>query len=252
MTLPEALSPDAISELLARLGYVVDRRNLVLALQSEPIPGVTPSPCRGTPWSIAPSALLDVVAAVLRRRAMRAASRSFQPVPPLARYHRAAGEIMLRDPDLAPLVPKQLRLSIEAAAQLRREAAEARRQAAAWAAGREQRMAEHREREDGRRLHEFGRLHLYFEARLRVTAARFPKLDKEAIESPAYTSFCVEWPFPNAIPPSWLPPPGTLDAAAELLRPWMLGTAKAPPELRHLLPSEIDWSQPWPWWRDDA
>jgi hypothetical protein len=252
MRQPETLSPDAVSDLLARLGHPIDRRNIVLALQAEPIPGVTPSPCRGTPWSISRSALLDTVAAVLRRRAMRSAARSFQPVPSLARFHRPAAELLMRDPDLARLVPRALRRSIEAAAQLRQEAAEARRKAAAWAAGAAQRAEDAREREDRRRLHEFAMLSLYFECRLRASAARFAKLDQATVESLAYAAFCVEWPFPNARPPSWLPPPGTLEAAAELLRPWLVGTAKAPPELRHLLPSEIDWSQPWPWWRDDA
>jgi hypothetical protein len=252
MKVSETLSPDGVADLLARLGHPVDRRNIVLALQAEPIAGVVPSPRRGTPWSIAPSALLDVVAAVLRRRAMRAASRSFQPVPPLARYHRPAAELLLRDSDLARVVPKKLRFSIEAAAHLKQEQAEARRKAAAWAAGREQRAAEARERQKMRLLTDYAMLTLYADARMAATAARFRPLDKAALESPAFAQFVIEWPYPGERPADWLPPPGVLEAAIEEVRPFHDGKTRQIPDLRHLFPATLDWSKRWPWWKSDA
>ena len=67
ITLPENLLPDHVADLLARLGYRVDRRNVTLALSAAEIPGVIPPPSRATRWTIPRDQLLDVTAAVLRR-----------------------------------------------------------------------------------------------------------------------------------------------------------------------------------------
>ena len=101
---PEIFSPDAIADLLARLGHATDRRNVVLALQSDPIEGVRPSPRRGVPWAIPRARLVEVFGILLRRRAMRTAAMHGLRLRPLAAYCAEAAERMLEDPDFAGLV----------------------------------------------------------------------------------------------------------------------------------------------------
>ena len=73
LDLPANLLPDDVADLLAWLGYRCDRRNITRALEVAGIPGVVPPGSRAAKWTIPCERLLDVTAAVLHRRAFRAA-----------------------------------------------------------------------------------------------------------------------------------------------------------------------------------
>ena len=100
-------------------------------------------------------------------------------------------------------------------------------------------------------LRDLALLYIYAEARMAATAARFPVLNKVVIESAAFEEFLAAWPYPGARPAWWRAPPGVLEKAVELVRPWADGRVREQPELAHLLPAEVDYLQPWPW-RADA
>src|SRR5215217_6351849 len=146
LDLPDNLLPDDVSDLLAWLGYRCDRRNITRALEVAGIPGVVPPGSRAAKWTIPCERLLDVTAAVLHRRAFRAAGPARMPVRPRGHFRLdAARLLLLRERELARYVPPHLR----------REIAAERRQAEAAAAERRRRQlaaaeAERRE-EDLRR-----------------------------------------------------------------------------------------------------
>ena len=74
LQLPENLLPDDVSDLLARLGHPIDRRNVTRALEAADIAGVVPPASRAHRWTIPRDTLLEVAAAVLRRRELRVGS----------------------------------------------------------------------------------------------------------------------------------------------------------------------------------
>src|SRR4051812_9500928 len=162
--LPETLLPDDVADLLARLGYRVDRRNLCRALEAADIPGVVPPASRAARWTIPVGCVLDVVAAVLQRRDLRAAAPGRRPARPLDRYHLPAARLLMQVPALAEHVLLALRRRVSAEVRERVEAARERareRQAAAERA----RRAEARVRDtDIERLEDYAMQELDFEA----------------------------------------------------------------------------------------
>lgn len=251
LELPANLLPDDVSDLLARLGYRVDRRNVTLALSAAEIPGVIPPPSRATRWTIPRDQLLDVTAAVLRRREFRAAGPSRMQVATLDRFRLPAARLLLQARELASYVPASLRRRIAAEQRDRREAAAARAQQRLAHVEREQQREARIQAADLARLRDFAMLALYAEIRMVATSARFPQLDREVLNSPAFESFLAEWPYPGERPAWWQPQPGALDAAVELVRPWLDGKTRESPDLRHLVP-KVDFAQPWPWRAEPA
>src|SRR3954462_6528809 len=137
LELPENLLPDDVSDLLAWLGYRCDRRNITRALEVAGIPGVVPPGSRATRWTIPCRALLDVPAAILHRRAFRAAGPARLPVRPRGHFRLEAARLLLRERELARYVPPHLK----------REVAAERRRAEAAAAERRRRQLEAAETE---------------------------------------------------------------------------------------------------------
>jgi hypothetical protein len=236
--LPETLLPDDVADLLARLGYRVDRRNLCRALEAADIPGVVPPSSRAARWTIPCEALLDVTAAVLQRRELRAAAPGRRSVGPLERYRLSAALLLMQEAALSRYVPLAVRRQIQAEIREREKAAQQRVQ------DRLDREECYRRAEERWQASEFKRVAdsvtawLYAEARWRAMAIR--GADPGA-----------EWPGPNDRPDWWLLPPDVLAAAVELWRPYLAGKANVRPAIEHLLP-DIDYSKPWLWRADEA
>src|SRR3954447_14180080 len=113
LDLPENLLPDDVSDLLARLGYRCGRRNITRALEGAGVPGIVPPGSRAAKWTIPCETLLDVTAAVLHRRAFRAAGPARLPVRPRGDFRLDAARL-LRERELARYVPPHLRREISA------------------------------------------------------------------------------------------------------------------------------------------
>src|SRR4051794_2158891 len=129
LELPAHLLPDDVSDLLAWLGYRCDRRNITRALEGAGIPGVVPPGSRAAKWTIPCQRLLDVTAAILHRRAFRAAGPARMPVRPRSDFRHEAARLLLRERELARYVPPHLRREIAAERrQTEAAAAERRRQ----------------------------------------------------------------------------------------------------------------------------
>src|SRR4051794_9773730 len=103
--LPANLLPDDVADLLAWLGHRVDRRNITRALEVAGIPGVVPPASRARRWIIPSACLLDVVAAVLQRRELRAAAPGWRSAGPLEHHHLPAARMLMQRPELAKYVP---------------------------------------------------------------------------------------------------------------------------------------------------
>src|SRR3954452_23775664 len=230
--LPETLLPDDVADLLARLGYRVDRRNLCRALEAADIPGVVPPGSRAARWTIPCETLLDVTAAVLQRRELRAAAPGRRSVGPLERYHLPAARLLLRERELARFVPAGLRHQVKAEERAREEAARQAVQQRIDEAERARRAVERWQAAEFKRVAASAMQWLYSEARWRAMAVRG-------------ADFEAEWPDPKARPDWWLLPPDVLVAAVEMWRPYIDGKAKRP-AIEHLLP-DIDYSKLWPW-----
>src|SRR3954454_15786214 len=114
LELPENLLPDDVSDLLAWLGYRCDRRNITRALEVTRIPGIVPPGSRAARWTIPCEELLDVTAAVLQRRELRAAAPGRRSVGPLDRYRLSAARLLMQEPALSRYVPLAVRRQIQA------------------------------------------------------------------------------------------------------------------------------------------
>jgi hypothetical protein len=250
VTLPETLTVLDVEDLMTSLGRPSDRTAIARALAQTEIEGVVAPRRRGEPWRIPAASLVDVVAAILRRRDARAAAAARMPIEPLQSYRVPAARLLARRADLARVVPQGLRRQIAADERKRREAADAAARLRQAAAERERQREARVNAAELARLQDLARLHLYFDARVAATAARFPKLDRDTLNSAEFADFMLEWPYPADRPSWWQPPPGALDAAVELIRPWVIGKTRECPRLEHLLPRKINYSQPWPWRRE--
>src|SRR3954471_6437408 len=252
LELPENLLPDDVSGLLARLGYRCDRRNITRALAGAGIPGVVPPHSRATKWTIPCGALLDVTAAVLHRRAFRAAGPVHMPVRPRGDFRHEAARLLLRERELARYVPPHLRREIAAERRQAEAAAAERRRRQLEAAEAERREEELRRRRGEERRRETAMLYAYFECRLVASAARFPVYTEGLYDTPEFRAFLEEWPVPDQRPRWWLPPPGMLEVVMAKLRPWFAGRVRQQPDFAPLVPSDIDFAQPWPWRAEDG
>ena len=250
MTLPETLTVLDVEDLMTSLGRPSDRTAIARALAQTEIEGVVAPGRRGEPWRIPTgswwmwwprSSDAETRGRLLLRgcrsnlcRAIACPLLAFWPAARilLGSFRNGSGA------RLRPMTRKQ-REAADAAARLRQAAAERERQREARVNAAE--LA---------RLQDLARLHLYFDARVAATAARFPKLDRDTLNSPEFADFMLEWPYPADRPSWWQPPPGALNAAVELIRPWVTGKTRECPRLEHLLPREINYSQPWPWRRE--
>jgi hypothetical protein len=159
--------------------------------------------------------------------------------------------LLLREPSLKSYVPLALRRQVAAEERQRAEAALQRQRQREAAANAKAASEKRWQRQQDDRLRDLAMIYIYAEARMAATAARFPVLNKVVIESAAFEEFLAAWPYPGARPVWWRAPPGVLEKAVELVRPWADGRVREQPELAHLLPAEVDYLQPWPW-RADA
>src|SRR3954471_14675904 len=122
LALPDNLLPDDVADLLAWLGYPGGRRHNTRDLEVAGIPGVVPPGSRAAKWTIPCRTLLDVTAAVLHRRAFRAAGPARMPVRPRGHFRLEAARLLLRARELARYVPPHLKREV-AAERRRAEAA---------------------------------------------------------------------------------------------------------------------------------
>src|SRR3954447_8548657 len=250
--LPENLLPDDVADLLARLGYRVDRRNVCRALEAADIPGVVPPASRAARWTIPCERLLDVTAAVLHRRAFRAAGPARMPVRPRGHFRLDAARLLLRERELARYVPPHLKREI-AAERRRAEAAVAeRRRQQLEAAEAERREEELRRRRGEGRRRETAMLFAYAECRLVASAALFPVYTEGLYDTPAFRAFLEAWPVADQRPRWWLPPPGMLEEVMAKLLPWFAGRVRQQPDFAPLVPTDVDFALPWPWRAEDG
>ena len=255
MKLPENLLPDDVVDAALWTGFAVDRRNVTRALQQTPIPGVVPSPRRGIPWQIPRSALVDVLAACLQRRAMRELAPQGLRPKPLDEYRVKAARAMLEVDGLARLVPAKLKKEVWrrdeielARRRLRQQQAEEERRRLADAANarwrrerelEEQRLAAFWERERQRKLDRaldraYGNCkRCAYEDAGRPRGPRWPE------ETPHWKE---DWP--TSRPSWWAPPPGMLEVVQA--QPECIPYGYQEPDWRQWVPPYVP-GRPWPW-----
>jgi hypothetical protein len=173
-----------------------------------------------------------------------------------------AADLLLDEPDLAPLVPAELRREAEHRRQERRERAEREEQE-----GREERLREERERQaeaDAQRRAREGEALRLEEERRRHADAWFldhaygicrrnayiafgaPK-GAHWSQEPENLPFVCDWP--SARPAWWAPPPGLLEAVKRYV-PSPNGCVVGPePDWGEWIPRYVP-GRPWPWRRD--
>jgi hypothetical protein len=265
---PDSLLPDDVADLAASIGLRIDRRNVTRALEHVPVPGVVPPPRRGVPWTIPRTALVQVFAACLRRRALRELAPMGLRPRPLQHYEAEAARRMLRDPALAALVPAGLRERMRRDEQARRRAErrreEERRRAAAEAAEAARRRAQAR-REAEERLTRAWEAYWRAERRHRHLgrayghAKRLAYLDlkedcaRRGVDGPVgrdwperFPQFVADWPTER--PLWWVPPPGMLEAV--IVEPTTIPYGYVEPDWRRWVPPYVP-GRPWPWRDDD-
>jgi hypothetical protein len=262
------LLPDDVADLAASLRLRIDRRNVTRALERTPVPGVVPPPRRGVPWTIPRTALVQVFAACLQRRALRELAPMGLRPRPLQHYEVEAARRMLKVPSLKRLVPRGLvtqvrRREAEEAAYRRREEERIEamlRQVEAnspWA--RQQREAERRRRQEAELMARLERerteraldrayaicLHLAFRDFDPPLTGRHPN-GRPCFRREDFPQYAADWPRER--PPWWLPPPGMLEAvrAEPACKPYDYQE----PDWRRWVPPYVP-GRPWPW-RDDA
>src|SRR3954451_21654163 len=252
LELPENLLPDDVSDLLARLGYRCDRRNITRALEGAGIPGVVPPGSRAAKWTIPCERLLDVTAAVLHRRAFRAAGPARLQVRPRGHFRLDAARLLLRERELARYVPPHLKREVAAERRRAEAAAAERRRQQLEAAEAERREEELRRRRGEERGRETAMLVAYAECRLAATAARFSVYTEGLYDTPEFRAFLEAWPVADQRPGWWRPPPGMLEVVMAKLRPWFAGKVRQQPDFAPLVPKDVDFTQPWPWRAEDG
>jgi hypothetical protein len=126
MRSPDTLSLSDVEELFARLGVPTARQNLARGLREVPVSGVNPPRGNGQAWRVRPHALLDLLSVVLwRRERRRLAPRGMGPGSPY-RFQLDAAEWLMRDPELARLVPRGLAKAVGERREARRRRREER------------------------------------------------------------------------------------------------------------------------------
>jgi hypothetical protein len=275
MMLPQTLSAADVEDALSRVGLIVDRRNVGRALHQHPVDGVIAPGRGGQGWRVPRAALVDVAAAILCRRASKAAVARGRPAPAARLYRVDAGELLLGsgERELAKLVPLPLRREVRERQRLERERAEERRRE-------EQRRRQEREEEERRRAaaaadacrrrrDEERRVHEGL-ARERVAKERKKLLDecyrvcfRVALEG-LWAAGMPKGPrwdehpdaqqlrrdFPHDRPSWWAPPPGLL----ELVKVDLPKQTQFP----YTEPDRRSWAPPyepgrrWPWRKSES
>ena len=214
LELPANLLPDDVADLLAWLGYRCDRRNITRALEVAGIPGVVPPGSRAAKWTIPCQRLLDVTAAVLHRRAFRAAAPGRRSVGPLDRYRLSAARLLMQESALSRYVPLAVRRQIQAEIREREKAAQQRVQDRLDREERYRRAEERWQASEFKRVADSVTLWLYAEARWRAMAVRFP--DQWCGLRDGAEGFAEEWPDPKLARTGGGCRPDVLAAAVEL------------------------------------
>jgi hypothetical protein len=245
LELPENLLPDDVADLLAGLGYRVDRRNVTRALEAADIPGVVSPASRATRWVIPRDEILDVLAAVLLRRALRSAAPGRYPVGDLTQYHLPAARLLMQVPAFDKYVPPALQRRVKAEYRARREAEEERKRQRLAEAERERRREVRQREQDEKRRNDAAALVLYCEFR---NCACDQLVAGRGSDSPEFANFLKDWPGPglSRAPAWWAAPPGLLQKARERTDAWIDGRAKGWPNVRDLIPN-TNYAVPWPW-----
>jgi hypothetical protein len=258
MEIPDVLAVSDVELLLAELGVTADRTSVALALRAHPVEGVVMPEGPGRAWKIPRDRLVDVVAAVLHRRARRSPDRWRVGE---ATLRLDAAELLLDHLDLAPLVPAALRRQVERRAREQekrreREEREEQERLVAERRAREEaaRRAHEREREQDeafwaereRREHEWHLSHAYTICRHCAWIDHgSPKGWPERPENR-----CLREDFPFQRPDWWAPPPGLLEAV-KIYVPTPNGCTTGPePDWRRWIPP-YEPGKPWPWRRKD-
>jgi hypothetical protein len=258
--IPEILTVEEVSYILAELGVPSERTSVGLSLRTIPVEGVIPPRRRGEAWRIPRERLFSVVVVCFFRRKQRSPDRAAWSMELCLEN---AARRMLRRPELAHLVPDHVKrhvrdLDRRRAREARRrlmEATEAERRRA-----RERREAWDRKRQEERELYERIEREREREAHEKVLAACYSVVFREAYKAigspqgPTWTELPeavqLRRDFPRDRPAWWAPPPGLYEVVrADLPKQVVYGY------------QEPDWSQwippyepgrAWPWRRPEA
>jgi hypothetical protein len=261
MQLHENLSLPDVADVLAAVGMPMDRTGVGRALQRVAIKGVEEPAAPGARWRIPRSLLAEVVAACLYRRQLRSHDRCGAD---LRRCRLDAAELLLRNPDLAGLVPRRLKVEVFARQQARQRAAEERLrlaeeaerhrvavQEAAWRRKQEEEreLYERIEREREREAHERVMNESYrlcFVAALKVMD--LPRGGPTWPELPEALQVRRDFPYER---PGWWAAPPKLYAAVKDDMPNRDRYRPVEPDFSELIPSYVP-GAPWPWRRPEA
>jgi hypothetical protein len=69
-------------------------------------------------------------------------------------------------------------------------------------------------------------------------------------DTPEFRAFFEESPVADQRPGWWLAPPGMVEEVMAKLRPWFAGKVRQQPDFAPLVPTDVDFTQPWPWCAD--
>lgn len=250
------LGLDDIADVAAWIGLAADRRNVARSLEIAGLAGVHRPVARGDPWRIPVEILVDVLAAIASRRAMRERAPLGLPRLGTEAYRREVAELMLAVPELADDVPDELRAEVIAhrRAARRAEQAAARREATR----RRREQAEHRaaeERERDRRLAEqhrqaeVARRHeeQWLLDRCYATAKNLAWHDRGRPSGSDWPARTLHWneDWPVDRPDWWRAPPGMLEAMAAEPR-GCIPFEHVEPDWRRWVPPYAP-GQLWPW-----
>ena len=257
---PEILTVEEVSYILAELGVPSERTSVGLSLRTIPVEGVIPPRRRGEAWRIPWERLFSVVVVCFFRRKQRSPDRAAWSMELCL---EDAARRMLRRPEFAHLVPDDVKQHVQNLDQRRvrearrrqREALEAERRRA-----RERREAWDRKRREEREFYERIERERAREAHEKVMRECYSvcfRAAYKAIGSPQGP----HWPqlpeamqlrrdFPDDRPAWWEPPPGMYEVVRGYL-PRMALYDFQEPDLSHLIPPYVP-NKPWPWRKRDA
>jgi hypothetical protein len=261
MEIPDVLAVSDVELLLAELGVTADRTAVAMALRAHPVEGVVRPEGHGHSWKIPRDRLLDVVAAVLLRRARRSPDRWRVSG---ANLRLDAAELLLDHPHLKTLVPAALRRQVERRAREQRQRREreereeqerlaAERRAAAEAVRRAHEL-EH-ERREAYRAERERHAHEWFMDFAYGVCFRCAYADHGSPKGAGWPerpeNQCLRQDFPHRRPDWWAPPPGLLEAIKAYI-PSPNGCTVGPePDWSRWVPPYVP-GQRWPWRKGDG
>jgi hypothetical protein len=269
--LPEVLSASDVADVLVRVGFPVDRQNVARALHQAPVDGVIAPGRIGQGWRVPRSALLDVFATCLWRRAQRErAPRGHGPGSPAA-YRVDAAELLMEERELARLVPRSLKQAVRQRWGARRRAEEERRRRQeewekklddlVWGKFRKEEERRRREREELERSVEEGRRKEEERKQRRLLEDTYQLCRHSARAAygvtyghgwntrPENQPYLRDWP--GSPPDWWLPPPGLAEFVQAEGYKFYHGGTYNPPAWDRWVPRYTP-GQPWPWRKRDG